>query len=181
MQVHYKCLWLVFFVNNIPIFTVMVTALLLNSRHLFYGISFIEKFKEYGAWKYFLIFGLSDENYSLLCSYKKKEDVDEKWVHIFSTLLIWVYWIVFSALGGLAGKWISFDTTGIDFALTALFVVILTEQWKGAGSKIPAVVAGISSVLWILIAGADNFLLASLVTTVSILIFFRKKMDKEVL
>ena len=164
-----------FLANNIPVLTVMITALLLNSRHLFYGISFIEKFKKYGLWKYFLIFTLSDESYSLLCSYKEREDVDEKWVHIFSGFLIWVYWIVFSGLGGLAGKLITFDTTGIDFALTALFVVILIEQIKGCESRIPGIAAALSSILWIFIAGADGFLLPSLVTTVTVLIIMKSK------
>lgn len=178
-----QMLMVTFLVNNIPLFTVMITALLLNSRHLFYGISFIEKFKDYGFGKYFLIFTLSDENYSLLCSYKDKDGVEEKWVHIFSAGLIWMYWILFSGLGGLAGRLITFDTTGIDFALTALFVVILIEQIKGSESRIPGVAAVVSSVIWILLAGADNFLLPSLVTTVSILILMKNKLhvtDKEV-
>ena len=80
-----------FLVNQIPLMTVAVTALLLNSRHIFYGLFFIEKFREYGIWKYFLIYGLTDENYSLLCSYKETDGVNEKWVHIFSTILLWVY------------------------------------------------------------------------------------------
>ena len=171
-----------FFINNIPMFTVMITALLLNSRHLFYGISFVEKFQKYGLWKYLLIYGMSDENYSLLCSYKEKPDVEEKLVHIFSALLIWFYWIVFSTLGGIAGKLIPFNTTGIDFALTALFVVILIEQIKGTESKIPGMVGGLSSIIWILIAGAENFLLPSLLTTVSVLVFLKIMVmpDKEV-
>lgn len=163
-----------FLVNQVPIATVAVTALLLNSRHIFYGISFIDKFKKYGFWKYFLIYGMSDENYSLLCSYREREGVNEKWVHIFSAALIWFYWILFSALGGLIGGWISFDTTGIDFALTALFVVILMEQIKGASSKLPIVIAAVSSVLWILILGADEFLLPSLLSTVTVLICLKK-------
>ena len=169
-----------FLVNNVPLFTVMITALLLNSRHLFYGISFIEKFKSYGLWKYFLIFTLSDESYSLLCSYKENEEVEEKWVHIFSAFLIWIYWILFSTLGGLVGKLITFDTTGIDFALTALFVVILIEQIKGSASKIPGITAVISSILWIGIAGEDNFLLPSLVTTVSVLVLMKKTIGLSV-
>lgn len=164
-----------FLANNIPVLTVMITALLLNSRHLFYGISFIEKFNKYGLWKYFLIFSLSDESYSLLCSYKEREDVDEKWVHIFSGFLIWVYWVVFSGLGGLAGKLITFDTTGIDFALTALFVVILIEQIKGCESRIPGIAAVLTSILWIFIVGADGFLLPSLVTTVTVLIIMKNR------
>ena len=140
----------------------------------------IEKFKKYGLWKYFLIFTLSDESYSLLCSYKENEEVEEKWVHIFSAFLIWIYWILFSTLGGLVGKLITFDTTGIDFALTALFVVILIEQIKGSASKIPGITAVISSILWIGIAGADNFLLPSLVTTVSVLVLIKKTIGLSV-
>lgn len=87
-----------------PILTIAITSLLLNSRHLFFGISFLEKFKEYGPWKYFLIYGLTDESYSLLCSYIPRDDVEEKWVHIFDTALIWSYWILFSMFGALRGR-----------------------------------------------------------------------------
>lgn len=168
-----------FLANNVPILTVAITALLLNSRHIFYGISFIEKFKKYGFWKYFLIFTLSDESYSLLCAYKETDNVDEKWVHIFSGVLIWLYWILFSTLGGLIGQLITFNTTGIDFALTALFVVILIEQLTGKKSWLPAIIGGVSSVLWILLIGPERFLLPSLVTTVAVLLC-TKKQKKEV-
>lgn len=147
-----------FLVNQIPLMTVAVTALLLNSRHIFYGLSFIEKFREYGIWKYFLIYGLTDENYSLLCSYKETDGVNEKWVHIFSTILLWVYWITFSGIGGLVGEMIPFDTTGIDFALTALFVVIFVDMIRGAKAKLPALAAALSSVLWIVLVGTERLL-----------------------
>ena len=126
-----------FLVNQIPLMTVAVTALLLNSRHIFYGLSFIEKFREYGIWKYFLIYGLTDENYSLLCSYKE-----------------------------------------IDFALTALFVVIFVDMIRGAKAKLPALVAALSSVLWIVLVGTEQFLLPSLLTTVAVLIFFKPYLSK---
>ena len=169
-----------FLANNVPVLTVAVTALLLNCRHLFYGISFIDKFKKYGFCKYFLIFTLSDESYSLLCAYQENDNVDEKWVHIFSAVLIWLYWVVFSGLGGLIGQLITFNTAGIDFALTALFVVILIEQLEGKRSLLPAAVGGVSSVLWILLVGAESFLLPSLVTTVAVLLCAGKKTDREV-
>ena len=167
-----------FFQNDPSLFTVAVTALLLNSRHIFYGLSFIEKFRDYGFWKYFLIYGMPDESYSLLCSYVPKDGVEEKWVHIFSTALIWFYWVAFSVLGGLLGQIIRFNTVGIDFALTALFVVILIDRLKSGGSKIPCVIAVCSAVLWLVILGKDNFLLPSLITTAVILLLLRKKLDK---
>lgn len=166
-----------FLSEGLPLVTVAITALLLNSRHIFYGLSFVEKFRAFGVWKYFLIYGMSDESYSLLCSYRETKGVDEKWVHIFSTALIFTYWAVFSALGGLVGQLLTFDTTGIDFALTALFVVILVEQLKGASSRSPAVVAAVSAVLCLLILGPDKFLLPSLLLTVAALIALRTSIE----
>lgn len=172
-----QMLMISFFRSDMSIITIAVTALLLNSRHMFYGLSFIEKFRSYGAWKWFLIYGMPDESYSLLCSYVPREGVEEKWVHIFSTGLIWIYWIAFSVLGGLVGQLITFDTTGIDFALTALFIVILLDQIKSTGMKLPALIGGVSSVLCIIILGRDNFLLPSLAVTVLVLLIMRNKLE----
>ncbi len=174
-----QMLMISFFQSDMSIFTIIVTSLLLNSRHIFYGLSFIEKFNSYGKWKWFLIYGMPDESYSLLCSYKPIDGVEEKWVHIFSTALIWIYWIAFSMLGGIVGSLIPFDTTGIDFALTALFIVILIEQIKGADSVLPAVIAVAASVIMILLLGTDNFLLPALVLTVFLLILLRPNLEKE--
>ena len=172
-----QMLMISFFQSDMSILTIAVTALLLNSRHMFYGLSFIEKFRSYGGWKWFLIYGMPDESYSLLCSYVPRDGVEEKWVHIFSTGLIWLYWIAFSVLGGLVGQLITFDTTGIDFALTALFIVILLDQIKSTGMKLPALLGGVSSVLCIIILGRDNFLLPSLAVTVLVLLLLRNKLE----
>lgn len=172
-----QMLMISFFQSDMSILTIAITALLLNSRHMFYGLSFIEKFRSYGGWKWFLIYGMPDESYSLLCSYVPREGVEEKWVHIFSTGIIWLYWIAFSVLGGLVGQLITFDTTGIDFALTALFIVILLDQIKSTGMKLPALIGGVSSVLCIIILGRDNFLLPSLAVTVLVLLLLRNKLE----
>lgn len=174
-----QMLMISFFQSDMSILTIAVTALLLNSRHMFYGLSFIEKFRSYGGWKWFLIYGMPDESYSLLCSYVPREGVEEKWVHIFSTGLIWLYWIAFSVLGGLVGQLITFDTTGIDFALTALFIVILLDQIKSTGMKLPALIGGVSSVLCIIILDRDNFLLPSLAVTVLVLLLLRNKLEGD--
>ena len=169
-----------FFTASTPIMTVIVASLLLNSRHIFYGLSFLDKFNSYGPWKYFLIYGLPDESYSLLCSYVPQEGVEEKWVHVFDTALIWLYWIAFSVLGCIAGSLIPFDLTGIDFAMTALFIVILIDQLKGASSRLPAAVSLISAALCLLLFGPDNFLLPSLAATVVALIAFRGRLEGKV-
>ena len=163
-----------------PILTIAITSLLLNSRHLFFGISFLEKFKEYGPWKYFLIYGLTDESYSLLCSYIPRDDVEEKWVHIFDTALIWSYWILFSMFGCLAGTLLPFDMTGVDFAMTALFIVILINQLEHCESKLPAAVSFVSALACLLIFGPDNFLLPSLAATVVALIAFQGRLEGKV-
>lgn len=169
-----------FFTDETSLVTVAVMALLLNSRHLFYGLSFIETFRTYGPWKYFLIYGMSDESYTLLCSYKDREGVSEKWVHIFSTALLMFYWSSFSALGGLIGTWIPFDTTGIDFALTALFTVIFIEQIKDSPTSFPGVVAIVSSVLCLLLLGPEHFLLPSLTLSVAVFILMRSTLEPRI-
>lgn len=162
-----------------PLLTVTITAVLLNSRHIFYGLSFIEKFRSYGAWKYLLIFSLTDENYSLICSYKPKDGVEEKWVHIFSSSLTWLYWVSFSTLGGIIGQAIEFNTKGIDFALTALFIVILADQLREAKSNIPPAIALFSSMIWLVLVGGDNFLLPSMLTTVAAFVLMKKPIQKK--
>ena len=169
-------LMLDFFASGVPIGTIIVMALLLNSRHIFYGLSFVEKFKEYGPWKYFMIYSLSDESYSLLCSNKPQEGTNEKTVNLFSSGFVVFYWTTFSMLGGLIGSWITFDTTGIDFALTALFVVILLDQMRGAKNLLPVGIAAVSCVICILVFGTSNFILPSLAITVAALLIFRTQM-----
>ena len=166
-----------FFTASTPIMTVIVASLLLNSRHIFYGLSFLDKFNSYGPWKYFLIYGLPDESYSLLCSYVPQEGVEEKWVHVFDTALIWLYWIAFSVLGCIAGSLIPFNLTGIDFAMTALFIFILVDQLKGASSRLPAAVSLISAALCLLLFGPDNFLLPSLLVTLAALAALRGRLE----
>lgn len=168
-----------FFAGGVSLITVAVMAFLLNSRHIFYGLPFIEKFRNYGGWKYFLMYSLTDENFSLHCSQKAEEGVNEKWAHILSAFFTLVYWVVISIAGALIGSLIPFDTTGIDFALTALFITILIDMIKGADNIIPAITAFVSSVLCLVLIGADNFILPSLLVTVSVLILLRGRIAKD--
>lgn len=154
--------------------TMAVTTLFVNSRHLFYGLSFVESFKKIKQMPY-MIFGLTDETYSVLCGCKN-EDPDEKnrdsWFLI--TILDQSYWVIGSVLGALLGEFLPFDFTGIDFAMTALFVVILVEQMLNNPKKNIAVAAfgALSAVICLLVFGADKFLLPSLLITVSFVFAF---------
>lgn len=166
-----------FFTGVESYITVAVMALLLNSRHIFYGLPFIEKFREFGGWKYFLIYSLSDENFSLHCSHDFGEGVNEKWAYVITAALLVFYWMVLSIVGGLIGSFIPFDTTGIDFALTALFIIILIDQLKGSDTALPALLAFGSSIICLAVIGAKNFILPSLVITVALLVVFRKRLE----
>jgi 4-azaleucine resistance transporter AzlC len=167
-----------FFRDGTSLITVALLALLLNSRHIFYGLSFVERFRSFGSGsRLFLIFTLSDESYSLHCAHKPQQGVNEKWAHLFSAGFVIFYWTVFCLLGGLVGKLITFDTTGIDFSLTALFVVILIDQMRGAKTKLPAALAVVSGIVCILIFGAANFILPSLILTVAVLCLLRSRLE----
>ena len=159
--------------------TVAVLALLLNSRHIFYGLSFIDKFRSFGPWRWFLIYSLCDENYSLHCSHDFGPDVNEKWAYVLTAAFVTFYWVALSMLGGLVGSLIPFDTTGIDFALTALFTVIVVDQLRGARTRIPAVVAAVSSIGALLLLGPDKFLLPSLLVTVAALTLLRPVLEPK--
>ena len=171
-----------FFAGGVSLGTVAVMALLLNSRHIFYGIPFIEQWKQYGPWRLFLIYALPDEAFSLHCSNNFDDGNEEhrKWTFIFDALLILIYWVSLTILGALVGTLIPFDTTGIDFALTALFIVILIEQLKAAkGSTLPAIIAAVSSVVCLLLFGPSGFILPSLMITMVLLTVFRKRILGE--
>ena len=168
-----------FLKNSTPLLTVAVMAALLNSRHLFYGLSFLEKFRPYGAWRLFLAYSMSDEAYSLHCAYRPQEGVNEKWAYILTGASVPACWLLCTMTGGLLGRLIRFDTTGIDFSLTALFVVILLDQLREAKGKLPAVIAAASSVGCILIFGADQFILPSLLITVTLLAILRGKIEEK--
>ena len=154
-----------------------IMTLLINSRHLFYGLSFIEKFKKLGKERHYLTFALSDETYSVLCSLPEGEDTSSRMVKI--ALLDQLYWVIGSAIGGILGEIIPFDTTGIDFSMTALFVVIFIEQWLAAKSKFPAIVGLASAVIFLISMGPDAFILPSLVLTVAVLLGMRKPVERK--
>lgn len=151
-----------FFHGGFQLFEVIFVTLSVNARQLFYGLSFLQKFKGMGWKKWYMIFSLTDETYSLLCSMPLHEAVNEKNLMFCISLCNQLYWILGSVAGALLGSVIPFDTTGIDFAMTALFVVILLEQCLCATSHIQAYIAMFTAIFCILVF-QDNFLLPSLI------------------
>jgi 4-azaleucine resistance transporter AzlC len=150
--------------------TVALMTLFINSRHIFYGLSFVECFKKMGKRFLYMIFSLTDETYSVLCSLKPQEGVDTASVRFFIALFNQCYWILGSVLGSVIGRLLPFSFRGIEFSMTALFVVLFIEQWKSAKSHLPAF-AGLScGLLFLLLLGADRFLLPSLLAAVTLLL-----------
>jgi len=160
--------------------TVILMSLLINSRHIFYGVSFLDRFRRMGHYYPYMIFSLTDETYSLFCSRETDpvpSHLDEDKVMFRIALLDHIYWVTGSVLGGLVGEFITFDTTGIDFAMTALFVVIFLDQWKEARNHTPAIIGLVSSVLFLLLLGPDHFILPSLAVTTALLMLLRRKLS----
>ena len=161
--------------------TTALTTLMVNARHLFYGVSMLEKYNGVGKRKGYLIFGLTDETYSLVCSDTiGLEGKELKDYYLLVTLLDHSYWIFGSVLGAIAGSLISFNTTGIDFALTALFITVFVEQWLSTKKHFSALIGVGASVLCLLIFGKDSFLIPTMLVIALLLCLYKeKKKDKE--
>ena len=159
--------------------TTALTTLMVNARHLFYGISMVDKYKGAGKKKPYLIFALTDETYSLVCSDESVKDVNNKYLYYFTvSLLNQIYWITGTVIGSLSGRMINFSNEGIDFALTALFVTIFTEQWISEKNHGPAIAGLASSILCLVVFGKDNFLIPAMCCIVAVLGFMRKMQGK---
>ncbi len=160
-----------------PLYALMM-ALIVNARHLFYGVSMLKKFEGTGKFKPYLIFYMSDETFSVLCSTEPPPGVDRTYFMVFVTLLDQIYWAVGSAIGALLGGLIKFNTHGLDFALTALFVVIFLSQWEAQKEHRPAVIGLASSVLCLVILGKGNFVLPAMATILIVLTAIRGRMKE---
>ena len=152
-------------------------TLIINFRHLVYGLSMLEKFRGMGARKLYMIFSLTDETYALLSSAKAPEGVEEHDFFFAVALLDQSYWVLGSAIGSLLGSALAFDTTGVDFAMTALFLVIAVGQWRGAGSHLPALLGGAAALAGLALAGAEDMLLPALAIIVIALTLLRPRLE----
>lgn len=155
-----------------------LTTLMVNARHLFYGISMVDKYKDMGKYKPYAIFGLTDETYSLVCSGEYPEGVDKRKYCFLVSALNQSYWVCGTLLGVLAGTIIKFNTAGVDFAMTALFITVFVEQWKSTKNHWPALIGVISSVVCLLIFGSDGFLIPTMIV-ITVLLSLGKRFLSE--
>ena len=151
-------------------------SLMVNARHLFFSLALLPKYRGAGRLKFFLIYTLSDENFSLSSSVEPPEDIDPPLFYFAMSFLTWLYWVVFSMVGGLAGSLLTFDTTGIDFALTALFVVLFIEQVVKKENRAPGAAGLVCAVAGLAVFGADNMVIPSMVLTLAVLLLGRRKL-----
>lgn len=160
-----------------PLADVAFLTFVLNFRHLVYGLSLLEKLRGMGLRKLYMIHALTDETYALLSGVEAPEGVDEKQFYFSIAFLDHLYWIAGSVIGAVAGSLITINTQGIDFAMTALFIVIAVEQWKSYPSHAPALLGAGATLAALLLAGAERMLIPALGVIVAGLLLLRGRLD----
>ncbi len=161
-----------------PLYAFLLT-LMVNARHLFYGLSMLPKYKNVGVKKLYLIFGLCDETFAVNCAVAPPPDVDRGWFMFFVTLLNQIYWVSGATLGALLGYVIRFDTTGIEFVMTALFVVMFLGQWEEAKDHRPALTGLGCSLVCLLLFGGERFLIPAMALIIICFALGQRKLEKR--
>lgn len=152
-------------------------TLMINARHIFYGLAMLDKFKGTGRKRLYLIFGMCDESFSINCTVEPPENVDRGWFMFFVTLLNQSYWFTGAILGGIFGSLLTLDTEGLDFVMTAMFVVIFLDQWRKDKSHLPALAGLGLSLLCLLIFGASSFILPAMGAILLFLTVLRRPIE----
>ena len=161
-----------------PVAALTIT-LLVQARHLFYGITMLDRFKGMGWKKPYLIFGMCDETFSINYTADIPEDVDRGWFMFFVTLLNHFYWVSGATVGGLVGSLLKFNTEGLDFVMTAMFVTIFMNQWMKEKEKYTGLIGIGATLVCLIIFGADSFMVPAMFTILLLLTVFRKPIEKS--
>ena len=156
----------------------LAMTLMLNARHLFYGISMLEKYRGTGWKKIYLIFGMCDESFSINCTAQVPEGVDRALFMFFVTLLNQLYWVSGATLGGIFGSLIRFNTEGLDFVMTAMFVVIFLEQWLKEKNHVSSLLGLGLTALCLVFLGPDKFMIPAMAAILGVLLLLRTPMEK---
>lgn len=157
-----------------------IITFILCARHIFYGISMLENYKGLGLKKIYMIFAMVDETFSINYSAQPPSDVDRGWFMFFVSLFNQIYWIIGSTAGALFGTMIKFSTEGIEFVMTSMFVVIFIEQWKKDKNHLSAFIGLGVSLISLIIFGADNFIIPSMIGIFTVLTLSKKHLERKV-
>lgn len=168
-----------FLSSGASIVTIAVTALLMNSRQSFYSLSFLETFRKMGRKKLYMIHTMTDETYAVNCTLSS-EDPNRRQVMFFVALFSRIYWMAGTILGGLFGQLLGQIPDGIDFCMTALFVIIFIDQWEKTRNHVPALIGLGTGIICLLFFGKSNFILPALIIASGILLLWQRKEKKEV-
>lgn len=161
------------------ILNALILTLLVNARHIFYGISMLDKYGKAGMKRFYLIFGMCDESFSINYTADVPEGIDKGWFMFFVTLFNHFYWFFGATLGGICGEFITFDTTGIDFVMTALFIVIFMNQFEKETDHSSSICGIVISIISLCIFGADKFIIAAMIGILICLSAVRKRFEKR--
>ena len=153
-------------------------TLMINARHLFYGLAMLDQYKGTGWKKFYLIFGMCDESFSINCTAQVPPGVDRGWFMFFVTLLNQLYWVCGATMGGIFGSLIHFNTEGLDFVMTAMFVVIFLEQWLKEESHVSSLLGLGLSALCLIAFGPDQFMIPAMAAILGVLLLLKKVLEK---
>ena len=165
-------------VSGAAVWESALMTLMVNARHLFYGLTMAEAYRDTGRLKPYLAFSLTDETFALLSLTPVPEGVSARWFYFFVSALHQLYWIAGSLLGSLAGSLIPFDLSGIEFSMPALFAVMLTEQWRRKSARIPALIGLGASLFCLLLLGPGRFTVPAMLLITGLLFLFKKELEQ---
>lgn len=157
----------------------LLLTLMINARHLFYGISMLDKYRKTGWKKSYLIFGMCDESFSINYTARIPQGIDRNWFMFFVTFLNHIYWVSGALLGCLFGSFIHFNTQGLEFVMTAMFVVIFMEQWLNENSHLSSLIGLGISIGCLIVFGAENFIIPSMLMILGVLTLLRAPLRRR--
>jgi len=166
-----------FFSSKLGMIDIFIASIMVNIRQSFYGLSLLKKFKK-TKFKPYLIFALTDETYALLTTIKEKENIKKKWYYFYLSLLNQSYWISGTLMGSIFGNSIHFNTKGLDFSLTALFVVLAIEQYKKDKNLTPFFIGAFASIVTFFVVSRENMLLFAILFSIVLMFLFKKRLEK---